>query len=43
VDEGEEGGAQTGSGLPWDGSDRDYTYDELLGEPSFGLVQFIYH
>ena len=23
--------ATTGSGLPWDGSDRDYTYEELLG------------
>jgi hypothetical protein len=21
-----------GSGLPWDGSDRDYTYEELLGD-----------
>lgn len=25
-------GAQAGSGLPWDGSDRDYSYEELLGE-----------
>lgn len=23
----------SGSGLPWDGSDRDYHYEELLGEP----------
>lgn len=22
------------SGLPWEGSDRDYAYEELLGEPS---------
>ena len=39
ADEGEEGAAQAGSGLPWDGSDRDYTYDELLGEP-FGSYQW---
>jgi hypothetical protein len=37
VDEGEEGGTTTGSGLPWDGSDRDYTYEELLGEQSTAL------
>lgn len=30
--EGEEGGARSGGGLPWEGSDRDYTYEELLGE-----------
>ncbi len=32
ADDGEAAAAQTGSGLPWDGSDRDYTYDELLGQ-----------
>ena len=25
-------GAKAGSGLPWEGSDRDYSYEELLGE-----------
>lgn len=29
--DGEEGTATTGNGLPWDGTDRDYTYEELLG------------
>ncbi len=28
---GEEGGVKAG-GLPWEGSDRDYNYEELLGE-----------
>ena len=27
-----EGGERGGQGLPWEGSDRDYTYEELLGE-----------
>lgn len=31
--EGGEGGEdKAGSGLPWEGSDRDYSYEELLGE-----------
>ena len=30
-DEGEEAATPTGSGLPWDGTTRDYHYDELLG------------
>lgn len=29
--DGEEGGARSGGGLPWEGSDRDYTFEELLG------------
>lgn len=29
--DGDEGTATTGNGLPWDGTDRDYTYEELLG------------
>ncbi len=29
--EGDDGAGTTGSGLPWDGTDRDYTYEELLG------------
>ena len=29
---GEEGGERGGGGLPWEGSDRDYTYEELRGE-----------
>lgn len=33
---GEEGGERGGGGLPWEGSDRDYTYEELLGEPDSG-------
>ena len=32
VEEGEEDGAAPSSGLPWEGSDRDYTYEELLGK-----------
>lgn len=31
VEDGEEDTANPSSGLPWEGSDRDYTYDELLG------------
>ena len=33
LEEGEEVGGErgSGSGLPWEGSDRDYTYEELLG------------
>ena len=30
--EAEEGGERSSGGLPWEGSDRDYTYEELLGE-----------
>ena len=30
--EGAADGAASKSGLPWEGSDRDYTYEELLGE-----------
>jgi hypothetical protein len=30
--EGGEEGTQRAGGLPWEGSDRDYTYEELLGE-----------
>mmetsp|Transcript_16963 Transcript_16963/g.30308 ORF Transcript_16963/g.30308 Transcript_16963/m.30308 type:complete len:274 (-) Transcript_16963:161-982(-) len=38
-DEGEEGAqATSSSGLPWEGSDRDYTYDELLGRV-FGILR----
>ena len=32
------GGVQSGLGLPWDGSDRDYHYDELLGRV-FGILK----
>jgi len=32
------GAAMTGSGLPWDGSDRDYTYEELL-DRVFGILR----
>lgn len=48
-DEAAENGTATttqGSGLPWDGSDRDYTYEELLGELPYpggrsgGLLRF---
>lgn len=28
-----DGPVTSGSGLPWDGSDRDYIYEELLGKP----------
>jgi len=36
---GEAGGAtSTGSGLPWDGTTRDYHYDELLGRV-FGILR----
>lgn len=38
ADDGEAAAAQTGSGLPWDGSDRDYTYDELL-DRVFGILR----
>ena len=31
-------GAKTGSGLPWDGTTRDYHYDELLGRV-FGILR----
>ena len=42
-DEGEEDGeggeaTKTGSGLPWDGTNRDYHYDELLGRV-FGILR----
>ena len=37
LDEGE-GAAATGSGLPWDGTTRDYHYDELLGRV-FGILR----
>lgn len=36
--EGEEGGARSGGGLPWEGSDRDYTYEELL-DRVFGILK----
>ena len=32
AEDGEEDGATPSSGLPWEGSDRDYTYEELLGK-----------
>ena len=36
MEESEEGGeageARRSGGLPWEGSDRDYTHEELLGE-----------
>ena len=32
------GGAATGSGLPWDGTSRDYHYDEMLGRV-FGILR----
>ena len=32
------GSLTTGSGLPWDGSDRDYTYEELL-DRVFGILK----
>jgi len=32
------GNLSTGSGLPWDGSDRDYTYEELL-DRVFGILR----
>ena len=32
AEDGEEENATPSSGLPWEGSDRDYTYDELLGD-----------
>ena len=31
-------GKGKGSGLPWDGTDRDYTYDEILGRV-FGILR----
>lgn len=36
--EGAADGAASKSGLPWEGSDRDYTYEELLGELIWGGV-----
>lgn len=38
---GEEGGERGGGGLPWEGSDRDYTYEELLGEGFALLYPFL--
>ena len=35
---GEGAATKTGSGLPWDGSNRDYHYDELLGRV-FGILR----
>ncbi|PRW32892.1 Eukaryotic translation initiation factor 2 subunit beta [Chlorella sorokiniana] len=35
---GEEGGERGGGGLPWEGSDRDYTYEELL-DRVFGILK----
>ena len=32
-----EGPVASGSGLPWDGTDRDYKYEELLGKQDTGL------
>ena len=32
-----EGPTASGSGLPWDGSDRDYLYEELLGDAALGV------
>ena len=29
-----EGPVTSGTGLPWDGTDRDYHYEELLGKPA---------
>ena len=37
-DEAGEATTKTGSGLPWDGSNRDYHYDELLGRV-FGILR----
>jgi len=37
-DENESGATTTGSGLPWDGTTRDYHYDELLGRV-FGILR----
>ena len=31
--EGEDDSGRTHAGLPWDGTDRDYSYEELLGAP----------
>lgn len=39
---GEEGGERGGGGLPWEGSDRDYTYEELLGEGALLFFIFIF-
>ena len=33
--EGEGDSGRTHAGLPWDGTDRDYSYEELLGAPHF--------
>ena len=33
-----EGAASAGSGLPWEGTTRDYHYDELLGRV-FGILR----
>ena len=32
-----DGPVTSGSGLPWDGSDRDYLYEELLGKLCLSL------
>lgn len=41
----EEGGEEESSvaKLPWDGSDRDYAYDELLGKVSSSLFWHSWH
>ena len=31
MDDGDEEAVKSSSGLPWEGSDRDYSYEELLG------------
>lgn len=38
IEDGEEDGAKPSSGLPWEGSDRDYTYEELL-DRVFGILR----
>ena len=35
---GDDKAGKAGSGLPWDGTDRDYTYDEILGRV-FGILR----
>lgn len=37
-EEGDDGGAGPSAGLPWAGTSRDYTYDELLGRV-FGILR----
>lgn len=41
AEDGDEDGEKPSSGLPWEGSDRDYTYEELLGKP--GNSSHIWH